>query len=96
MPLNNGRALVRERHIGEIEHGGDAGEVLRLCIVRGMRGVPELLELRNWERRAPDGGLVPSPHGLQIPLSVVPWLIEKLGGLVPFEKAFEKEMMGGE
>ena len=92
--LNNGN--IREKVVGSIEHGF-RGEELRLSLIKSRRGEADLLELRNWQKRDDlDGERGPTRYGLQISLEIISWLIEKLEGLVPFEREFEKEMTAGE
>jgi len=88
--LSNGN--LREKVVASIEHG-TRGEELRLSLIKNRGGQAERLELRNWLKRDDLAGQRgPTSHGLQIPLEIVPWLVEKLRDL----SAFEEKMMAGE
>ena len=65
----------REKQLGALKHSG--AEELRVTVSWQQRGDPAILEARQWDlRHGPDG--VPSRHGIRLPASHVPWLIDKL------------------
>lgn len=83
LPNEIRRSFVREEFLGGIEHGAD-GEELRVCILRFRSGEGGRVELRQWQADA-GSQKRPTRHGVIIPVSIVPWIIEMLSKIKPAE-----------
>jgi len=85
LPREAGR-MAGEKFIAAREHG-DGYEELQIRVMITEDG--EKLEIRNWTK-AENGRRVPSRHGFIAPISIVPWIIEKLKKIIPADSVDDR------
>lgn len=78
------RQGIEEKFIGAREHGTN-GEELRISLVKFGPAGDERLELRNWTRSLLTNEQTPSRHGINIPTSLIPFVLEVLSKINPAE-----------